>query len=59
MQQSCFTERIRQEASVLVAPGAYLGAEEHLRITIGYEAEKVGAALDLVGQIARKIASQR
>jgi len=54
-----FAERIRQEASVLVAPGAYLGAEEHLRITIGYEAEKVGAALDLVGQIARKIASQR
>lgn len=53
-----FAERIRQEASVLVAPGAYLGAEEHLRITIGYEAEKVGAALDQLGQVARKIASQ-
>jgi aspartate/methionine/tyrosine aminotransferase len=53
-----FAERIRQGVSVLVAPGVYLGAEEHLRITIGYEAEKVGAALELVGQVARKIASQ-
>lgn len=45
-------ERIRQEASVLVAPGAYLGAEQHLRITLGYEPEKVRAALDRIGQAA-------
>jgi len=44
-------ERIRREASVLVAPGAYLGAEQHLRITLGYEPEKVRAALVRVGAV--------
>jgi aspartate/methionine/tyrosine aminotransferase len=33
-------ERIRTEASVLTAPGVFLGAEGHLRITVGYEPEK-------------------
>ena len=36
---------IRTKASVLVAPGAYLGTENYLRITVGYEPQKVGAAL--------------
>lgn len=45
-------ERIRREASVLVAPGAMLGAEQHLRITLGYEPEKVRAALDRIGAMA-------
>lgn len=36
---------IRQKASVLVAPGAYLGTEHHLRITVGYEPERVKTAL--------------
>jgi aspartate/methionine/tyrosine aminotransferase len=47
-------ERIRREESVLVAPGAFLGAEQHLRITIGYEPEKIRAALDGVGRAAVK-----
>src|SRR5690606_38926720 len=34
-------ERIRREVSVLTAPGAFLGTEGHLRITVGYEASKV------------------
>lgn len=38
-------DRIRTRASVLVAPGAYLGTEHHLRITVGYEPERVKAAL--------------
>jgi aspartate/methionine/tyrosine aminotransferase len=38
-------DHIRRRASVLVAPGAYLGTEYHLRITVGYEPEKVKAAL--------------
>jgi aspartate/methionine/tyrosine aminotransferase len=38
-------DHIRQRASVLVAPGAYLGTEYHLRITVGYEPEKVKTAL--------------
>lgn len=44
-------ERIRQEASVLLAPGGYLGAEQHLRITLGYEPERVRAALDRVSEV--------
>ena len=36
---------VRTKASVLVAPGAYLGTEHYLRITVGYEPEKVKAAL--------------
>src|SRR5262245_34476720 len=36
---------IRTRASVLVAPGAYLATENHLRITVGYPAEKVKTAL--------------
>ncbi len=44
-------ERIRQTASVLVAPGVYLGAEQHLRITLGYEPERVRAALDRISGV--------
>lgn len=49
-------ERIRQEASVLVAPGSTLGAEHHLRITIGYEPEKIEAALTRISTVADSIA---
>ena len=45
---------IRQKASVLVAPGAYLGTEHHLRITVGYDPEKVKTALQ---RIAEAVAS--
>jgi aspartate/methionine/tyrosine aminotransferase len=44
-------ERIRREASVLVAPGSALGAEGHLRITLGYEPAKIQAALDRIGAV--------
>ena len=50
-----FAERIRKEASVLVAPGSALGAEYHLRITLGYESEKIRASLDRIGAVAAKI----
>lgn len=48
-------EQIRQRASVLVAPGSALGAEGHLRITIGYEPEKIRAALGRIGEVARSL----
>jgi aspartate/methionine/tyrosine aminotransferase len=48
-------ERIRQECSVLFAPGGYLGAEQHLRITFGYEPAKVQAALDRVSAVAERL----
>jgi aspartate/methionine/tyrosine aminotransferase len=46
-------EQIRQRASVLVAPGAFLGEEFHLRITLGYEPAKVSAALERIGAVVR------
>ena len=41
-------DHIRTKASVLVAPGAYLGTEHHLRITVGYEPERINAALSRI-----------
>lgn len=49
-------DRIREEGSVLVAPGSLLGAEHHLRITVGYPVDKVRKALERVGDVARKLA---
>jgi aspartate/methionine/tyrosine aminotransferase len=40
---------LRKKVSVLVAPGAYLGTENHLRITVGYEPQKVRTALERIG----------
>jgi aspartate/methionine/tyrosine aminotransferase len=48
-------ERLRQVASVLVAPGAALGVEHHLRITVGYEPEKVQTALERIGMVAAQL----
>jgi aspartate/methionine/tyrosine aminotransferase len=44
-------ERIRTEASVLTAPGGFLGAEGHLRITVGYEPERIQPALDRIAAV--------
>lgn len=50
-------DRIRREASVLVAPGEYLGADGHLRITHGLGAEYVGAALERIVGVLRRSAA--
>ncbi|HET9283858.1 MAG TPA: aminotransferase class I/II-fold pyridoxal phosphate-dependent enzyme [Candidatus Angelobacter sp.] len=44
-----FAEHLRKKSSVLVAPGGFLGTEQHFRISVGYPAEKLQAAL---GRIA-------
>jgi aspartate/methionine/tyrosine aminotransferase len=49
-------DHIRKKASVLVAPGGYLGTENHLRITVGYEPEKVKTALERIGAVAAEVA---
>ena len=49
-------DHIRRKASVLVAPGAYLGTENHLRITVGYEPEKVRMALERIGAVSAELA---
>lgn len=56
MPSAELADHIRQKASVLVAPGAYLGTEYHLRITVGYEPAKVTAALDRIGAVAAELA---
>src|SRR5260370_12868736 len=47
---------IRKKASVLVAPGAYLGTEHHLRIAVGYEPQKLRTALSRVGAALTQLA---
>jgi aspartate/methionine/tyrosine aminotransferase len=47
-----FAEHIRKTQQVLVAPGGFMGAEQHLRITLGYEPGKVRRALDRIAAAA-------
>jgi aspartate/methionine/tyrosine aminotransferase len=56
MPSAEFADHIRRKASVLVAPGGYLGTENHLRITVGYEPEKVRTALKRIGAVAAELA---
>lgn len=56
MPSAELADHIRRRVSVLVAPGRYLGTENHLRITVGYEPEKVRAALERIGGLAAELA---
>jgi len=56
MPSAELADHIRTKASVLVAPGGYLGTENHLRITVGYEAKKVRTALERIGAVAAELA---
>ena len=51
-------EHIRRTQSVLVAPGSFLGAEQHLRVTVGYDAEKVRGALERIGAAVGELAKR-
>ena len=48
-------EHIRTQSSVLVAPGSTLGAEHHLRITVGYEPAKIQTALERIATVATQL----
>lgn len=48
-------EHIRQTTSVLVAPGATLGSEQHLRITHGLAVEYVATALTRIADALRSL----
>jgi aspartate/methionine/tyrosine aminotransferase len=56
-------DHIRRQVSVLVAPGAYLGTEYHLRIAVGYESAKLQTALrritNAVSSLGEKLALTR
>jgi aspartate/methionine/tyrosine aminotransferase len=56
MPSAELADHIRTKASVLVAPGGYLGTENHLRITVGYEPQKVRTALERIGAVAAELA---
>ena len=56
MPSAEFADHIRSKTSVLVAPGGYLGTENHLRITVGYEPAKVTTALGRIGAVAAELA---
>jgi aspartate/methionine/tyrosine aminotransferase len=55
MPSAELADHIRRKASVLVAPGGYLGTENHLRITVGYEPERVMTALQRIGAVAAEL----
>jgi aspartate/methionine/tyrosine aminotransferase len=48
---------IREKVSVLVAPGSTLGSENHLRIAVGYEGDKLRTALGRIGEAIVNISS--
>ncbi|HVG89965.1 MAG TPA: aminotransferase class I/II-fold pyridoxal phosphate-dependent enzyme, partial [Alphaproteobacteria bacterium] len=52
-------DHLRCRASVLVAPGKYLGTENHLRLAVGYNAEKIRAALGRIGAAVAELAPER
>ena len=49
-------DRIRQQSSILVAPGSYLGCDHHLRITHGLGRDKVAPALEQIIEVIRGMA---
>jgi len=52
-------DQIRQQASVLVAPGEFLGADGHLRITHGLGRETVEPALDRIASVLRTLRTRQ
>ncbi len=55
---SDLAEHIRKTGSVLVAPGRLLGAEHHLRITLGYDPAKIRRALDRIAVSVEQLETQ-
>ena len=51
-------EQVRTQASVLFAPGNALGAEGHLRITLGYEPPKIRNALERLSEVVASLSRQ-
>jgi len=53
------SETLRQQHSVLVAPGSALGAEGHLRVTVGYDTTSVATALGRLADVLQSLAKSR
>ncbi len=48
-------QKLRQEASVLVAPGEHFGIENHLRITHGLQADVLNNALEQISACIERV----
>jgi len=48
-------EEIRARGSVLVIPGSMMGSEGHVRLTVGFEPEFLGPALDRIADVLEAI----
>ena len=48
--------RSARAASVLVVPGSMLGSEGHLRLTVGFEPDFLGRALDRIASVLAELA---
>ena len=59
MPSAELADHLRKRASVLVAPGAYLGTEHHLRISVGYDAQKIDAALGRISSSVKELIYQQ
>jgi aspartate/methionine/tyrosine aminotransferase len=49
-------DAIRTRASVLVVPGSMLGSEGHLRLTVGFEPDFLGRALERIASVLGDLA---
>jgi len=49
-------DAIRTRGSVLVVPGSMLGSEGHVRLTVGFEPEYLGRALERVASVLEELA---
>ena len=49
-------EEIRARGSVLVIPGSMMGSEGHVRLTVGFEPEFLGPALDRIAHVLEELA---
>ena len=48
-------DAIRTRASVLVVPGSMMGSEGHFRLSVGFEPEFLGAALDRISTVLAEL----
>jgi aspartate/methionine/tyrosine aminotransferase len=49
-------DEIRTRGSVLVIPGSMMGSEGHVRLTVGFEPEFLGPALDRIAGVLDELA---
>jgi aspartate/methionine/tyrosine aminotransferase len=55
MPSTELADHIRKKASVLVAPGSTLGTENHLRMAVGYEPQKIRTALERITMVVAEL----